>query len=100
MTFTQLIERIVGPFPPPTQFHGPLIASATEGANPIGSSPLWVILHSITDSDLRLIHPRPLVGDELAVQISLHSGEILRVTLSTADSKRNGELYETTARFL
>jgi len=100
MTFKQLIDRIVAPLPPPMQIHGTLITSATEGADAIGSSPPWVILHSITDDDLRLIHPRPLVGDELAVQIPLDSGEILRVLLTPAGSERQGELYETTAQFL
>jgi hypothetical protein len=63
-------------------------------------SPSWVILHSITDSDLRLIHSRPLAGRELAVEISGSSGEFLRVILTMEGSEQKGELYETTAQFL
>ncbi|HUY91155.1 MAG TPA: hypothetical protein VMV10_20620 [Pirellulales bacterium] len=79
-----------------------MIATATEVAAPSDAdkSPLWVILHSITDSDVRLIHPRPVAASELAIQIQGDSGEILRVTLAMAGSQKMGELYESTAQFL
>lgn len=101
-TFGQLLRRLTSPPAASTQNHGPFIASATEVASTAaeGISPLWVILHSITDCDVRLIHSRPLAGPELALHIPVTSGEILRVLLTMADSQKNGELYESTAHFL
>lgn len=101
-TFGQLLNRITAPHTADVQHGGPFIASATEGAANSGEnkSPLWVILHSITDSDLRLIHSCPLTAAELTVEIPVESGEIVRVTLAMADSQKNGALYESTAQFL
>ena len=68
-TFGQLLSRLMSPCAMASQHHGPVIASATEVA-PAGTgseSPQWVILHSITDSDVQLIHPRPMAASELAI---------------------------------
>lgn len=101
-TFGQLLRRIATPRTAEAQYEGHFIASISEVAGASGNkkSPSWVILHSITDSGLQLIHPRPLPADELAVQIPVVSGEIVRVTLVMAGTQRNGELYESTAQFL
>ena len=100
-TFGQLLRRLASPAVG-TQTPGPFIASAAE-VKAIATeevSPLWVILHSITDSDVRLIHLRPLAPGKFTVQIPVESGEVLSVMLTMADSRRNGELYESTAQFL
>lgn len=101
-TFGQLLRRLTSPNPGIVQNQGPLIASAKEVAatSKDDGSSLWVILHSITDSDVRLIHSRPLSARELAVQIPVPSGEVLNVMLTTADSQKKGELYESTGQFL
>lgn len=101
-TFGQLLFRLASPRAAAAQHHGPVIASATEvaPAAAAGGSPLWVILHSITDSEVRLIHSRPVATNELAVQIRGESGEILSVVLAMASSQKMGELYESTAQFL
>lgn len=100
--FSQLVNRLIAKPSQAVQTCGPLIASATELSDqaPNQTSPLWVILHSITESNVRLIHSQPLHGKRLAVQISASSGEVLRVQLATSASHKNGELYETTAEFL
>jgi len=100
-TFGQLLLRLTSPSRAAIRNQGPVIASATELAGGAeNSSPSWVILHSITDSELRLIHSHPLESGKLAVRIAAAGGEILRVVLSTAGSEQKGELYETTAQFL
>lgn len=100
-TFAHLLRRLAAPVSAAVHGHQPLIASATEVGETEGeSSRSWVILHSISELDVRLIHPRPLAASELDVQIAAASGEILRVTLAPAESKKKGELYETTAQFL
>ena len=101
-TFGQLLRRLFSPNPGIVQNQGPLIASAKELAATAkdDDASLWVILHSVTDSDVRLIHSRPLSAGELAVQIPVPSGEVLRVMLTTADSEKKGDLYESTGQFL
>jgi hypothetical protein len=101
-TFGQLLRRLSSPNPGIVQNQGPLIASAKEiaEASQGDDACLWVILHSITDSDVRLIHSRPLSAREIAVQIPVPSGEVLSVMLTTADSEKKGDLYESTGQFL
>lgn len=101
-TFGQLLHRLTSTKAAAAQVYGPVIASATEEApSPAGEgAPRWVILHSITDDGLRLIHPRPLASPEFTVQIPVESGEILSVVLIAVGSQQKGELYETTAQFL
>lgn len=101
-TFGQLLQRLASANPGGVQNQGPYIASAKEVAatSAEDDSSLWVILHSITDSEVRLIHSRPLSAGGLAVQIPVESGEILRVVLTTVGSEQKGELYESTAQFL
>lgn len=101
-TFGQLLCRLISPRAAAFQHHGPVIASATEVAptTAVSESPQWVILHSITDSEVQLIHPRPVAASELAVQIRGAGGEILSVVLAMADSQKTGELYESKALFL
>lgn len=100
--FGQLLHRLAPPRSAASQNCGAFIASATEVAPAPAASkaPLWVVLHSINDLEVRLIHPRPVTASELAVQIRADGGEILRFTLSMAESQKRGELYESTAQLL
>lgn len=102
ITLGQLLRRLASPPSASESYDRPFIASATEiAANASDDNPAqWVILHSVTDCDVRLIHSRPLAGGELAVQIPAPSGEILRVRVATADSEKKGELYESKGQFL
>jgi hypothetical protein len=101
-TFGQLLRRLASTEAAAAYDFGPVIASAREEApSPAGgSSPRWVILHSITDYELRLIHPRPLAAPQFTVQIAVESGEVLSVVLTAVGSEQKGELYESTAQFL
>lgn len=101
-TFGQLLRRLMPPAPAASQARGPFIASATELPEATASDDRrsWVILHSVTNTELRLIHPRPIASREIVVHFPAASGEILRIVLTMAGSEQRGELYETTARFL
>lgn len=79
-----------------------VIASATELLEPNGvaSPPFLVVLHSVTDGDLRFIHAQKLASNSLAVRIQLDTGEILRFVLTAAESERKGELFESTGVFI
>lgn len=101
-TFGQLLLRLTSDPPATSQCQGPFIASAMEANAPCpeDASPLWVILHSITECDMRLIHSRPLAGGQLMVRIPIESGEVLNVRLTTGDSEKRGDLYESVAQFI
>ena len=100
--FSELINRLAPTSTAADHACGPLIGSAVEipDQKRPETAPVWVILYGITESDVRLIHPLPLDGKKLAVQIAAKTGEILRIQLAAAASQKRGELYETTAAFL
>jgi hypothetical protein len=100
-TFGELLSRIAPPSPPGAFACQPIIASAVElGADdrPLGR-PLWVVVHGVTDADMRLIHARPIRAKKLSVHFTPSTGEILRITLEAMASRQQGELYETRAEF-
>lgn len=102
MTFGELLGRLA-PLPPPEAMPmSPLIGAAFElngNGKPAGGR-MWVVVHSVTDAELRLIHPEPIRSAKLAVEIRLPTGEILRVVLETGAARQHGELFETCARFV
>lgn len=102
MTFGDLIAR-VAPAPAVNAVAmSPIIASAAElkGDGSPTERRMWVVIHSVTDAELRLIHPGLFQSEKVAVEIGSPSGEILRVVLELAGSRKEGELFETCARFV
>ena len=98
-TFGDLLSRLA-PLPRATvRCWGPLIATALprNGRSTPENKPLWVILHSISDWSVRLIHAQPLGDLQVDVEIKVADGEMLRFTLSLDRSQKIGELYETSA---
>jgi len=79
----------------------PVVASAVEidGEGPSRDTRSWVILHSITDLGLRLIHARSFRAEKLAVRIESPTGEIVQVLVALTSTAEKGDLYETTACF-
>jgi len=101
-TFGQLLGRIAPAAPAGAFECQPVIASAVElenGEVPLGRS-MWIVLHSITDAQVRLIHSQPIGAKKLAVRLEAASGEVLRVILETICSRQQGELFETCAGFV
>ncbi|HUY88435.1 MAG TPA: hypothetical protein VMV10_06855 [Pirellulales bacterium] len=80
----------------------PIIATAIEldgDGTPAGRQ-MWGVVHSVTDAELRLIHPKLIQSPRLAVEISSRTGEILRAILEVGAARQQGELFETCARFV
>lgn len=101
-TFGQLLGRIAPAAPAGAFACQPMIASAVELENgdvPLGR-PIWIVLHSITDAHVRLIHSQPIGAEKLAVRLEAASGEVLRVILEKICSRQQGELFETCAGFV
>lgn len=102
MTFGDLIARVAPAPAVDAVAMSPIIASAVELRGDGGPSDrrMWVVIHSVTDAELRLIHPGPFQSSKISVEISSHAGEILRVVLEPAGSRQTGELFDTCARFV
>lgn len=102
MTFGDLIARVAPAPAVDAVAMSPVIASAVElkGDGDPSDRRMWVVIHSVTDAELRLIHPAPIKSAKVAVEISSRTGEVLRVVLEPADSRQQGELFETCARFV
>jgi len=98
-TFGDLLSRLAPPPRAPVRCWGPLIAMAVphNGRLKPETKPLWVILHSISDWGVRLIHAQPLGDLQVDVEIKAADGEVLRFTLSLGRSQKIGDLYETSA---
>jgi hypothetical protein len=69
------------------------------GEAPLGRA-MWIVLHSITDAQVRLIHSQPISAKRLSVRVPARSGEVLRVVLETICSRQQGDLFETCAGFI
>ncbi|HVW39268.1 MAG TPA: hypothetical protein VHB99_18255 [Pirellulales bacterium] len=102
MTFGDLIARVASAPAVDTVAMSPMIASAVDLKGDGGPSDrrMWVVIHGVTDAELRLIHPQPFQSEKVAVEISSPTGEILRVVLEPAGSRQQAELFETCARFV
>lgn len=111
-TFGELLSRIA-PAPPPGAFAcQPVIASAVElsgvelGSVELGGDerplgrPMWIVVHGITEGDVRLIHSRPIRAKHVRVHFNAPSGEILRIRLKVMTSRQQGDLFETVAGFV
>lgn len=102
MTFGELVGRLAPTPPPNAEPMSPIIAASVElnaNGNPAGGR-MWVVVHSVTDAELRLIHPVPIRAPKLAVEIRSPSGEILRVILEVGPARQQGDLFESCARFI
>ena len=99
--FGDLIARVMPPPVPSALACRPMVGSATELSDEgqSGSRRLWVIVHTITRSGMRLFHSRPLRGHKLAVRIDTPGGESVNVTLAVHSTVPHGQLFETTASF-
>lgn len=102
MTFGDLIARVAPAPAVDAVAMSPIIATAVELKGDGGPSDrrTWVVIHGVTDAELRLIHPQPFQSAKVAVEISSPTGEILRVVLEPAGSRQQAELFETCARFV
>ncbi|HWB13989.1 MAG TPA: hypothetical protein VG826_32475 [Pirellulales bacterium] len=99
--FGDLLCRLSEPSAPSARQLKPLVASAFEIDDdvPTRRPRQWVILHSVTNSGLQIIHSRNLQSKKLAVRIETPTGEIIRVLVFVTSTDPIGELYETTAVF-
>ena len=102
MTFGDLIARLAPAPPPGAIAASPIVASAIElnGDGTHSGRQMWAVVHSVTDAELRLIHPQAFGVARIMVQIGSRTGEILRVVLETGACRQQGELFETCARFV
>lgn len=107
-TFGELLQRLVPSTIGTTQtaprnqsqLSWPASAVPLTGGDPSPHRPLSVVLHSVTTRGLRLTHAQPLGTKQVAVRISLVTGEALQVLLSIGRSRKTGRLYETQAEFI
>lgn len=99
-TFTDLFDLLAGAKNAAASGQ-PLVASACEldGDQISEEAPQWVVMHDITESDIRLIHWKPLGSERLAVRVALPSGEIIHAVVARVDTQQHGPLYGTLARF-
>jgi hypothetical protein len=101
-SFADILKRFSAPQPRGVKTRGPIVASVA----PLDSrfhrqqSESWAILHAVTDLGLKLIHPRPLNAEHVAVSLVAPAGEILQAILARGTTEPMGDLYETTAEFL
>jgi hypothetical protein len=102
MSFGDLIARLAPAPAVDAVAMSPLIAAAVELRNDgaLSDRRTWAVLHSVTDSELRLIHPGPFQASRIAIEVGSHTGEVLRVVLEPAETRKQGELFETCARFV
>lgn len=101
-TFGDLIARLAPAPPADAVAMTPIIASAIElnGDGSLSDRQMWAVIYSVTDAELRLIHPQSFRSPKIAVEIHSRTGEILRVVLETGSCRGQGELFESCARFV
>ncbi|HVX16272.1 MAG TPA: hypothetical protein VHC22_34115 [Pirellulales bacterium] len=100
-SFVELIRRLAPDVPEDTCGCPPLVASAIEMQAATGKRqrPFWVIVHSLTDHGLRLLHARPLHSTGLCLRIQTKDGAVVQAMLVAKESHPNGPLFETSAEF-
>lgn len=105
-TFGELISRLASVEPGNCYRLAPVVATATDweprpngAAGSEQASPFWVVLHSVSDYGLKLLHARPLPARNIAVRVEGAGGDVLQVILAITDSVAKGDLYESTAQF-
>lgn len=100
-TFGELIARFL-PEPPADAYRlAPVVGSAVEMAPENGgkSPRFWVLIHSVTDSGVVLLHQHRLRSRTISVRLAADSGEAVQALLAVSGSQPRGELFETTAQF-
>lgn len=103
--FGDLIRRLAAPAAPTAEPVRPFVASAVEldcvpnDEQPASEERLWVVVHTITNSEMQLIHSRPIRSKKLVLRIDSPSGEIVKVVLHAKNTSIQGDLFETTAQF-
>jgi hypothetical protein len=79
-----------------------MVATAMElrpGANRQQQA-FWVVLHTVTDRGMKLLHANPLRAEYVSLRVQADGGEALQAMLNVAAGSRpNGPLYETQAEF-
>ena len=100
-TFGELLRRLTPDLPSGTYRCPPIVASAVviDDSAECQSQPFWVVVHSLTDCDMRLLHAAPIRAKHLSVRIEAGRGETVQAILTATCSAPKGELYETTAEF-
>ena len=101
VTFGDLLARLAPVPPEGAVAMRPIIASAVElnRDGTFSDHQTWAVVHSVTDTELRLIHPELFRRSMIAIQINSRAGEILRVVLEAGSCSQQGQLFETRARF-
>jgi hypothetical protein len=76
--FGELIRRLM---PADARALSPIVATAWETAGGPGARQprFWVVIHSVTDRGMKLLHARPLRPTCLSLRIEVAGGEVLRV---------------------
>ena len=78
----------------------PIVATAAEaGAASSTQRRFWVVVHSVTDRGLKLLHARPIRANCILLRIEAEGGEVVQTMLVVSGSHPNGQLYETEAQF-
>ena len=100
-TFGALMRRLTPELPTGTYRCPPIVASAVEIDEPpdMQREPFWVVIHSLTDRDVRLLHAAPVRAKYLSVTIEADRGEVVQAIVTAIGSGPKGDLYETTAEF-
>lgn len=113
LTFGDIVCRLAPVPPRRVRSCAPLIArvvsrghSAFDEAdlpsNPVAArrpaKTTWAVLHSVSDWEVTLIHPRPLGDSQVDVEIEGPAGEVLHFTVAVGRSKKIGAVYETSAQ--
>lgn len=100
-TFADLIRRFVPDLPDDAYPICPLAATALEmDATLVGKQKaFWVVVHSVTDRGVKLLHAKPVRGSCLSLRIQVEGGEVVQAMLAVAGSRSQGPLYETQAEF-
>lgn len=100
-TFGELICRVAPALPDDAYRCPPIVATALETTDGRGGKrrPFWVLIHSITDRGMKLLHSQPLGRCCLSLCIEGDGTEVVQVLLVAGGSRPNGKLHETQAEF-
>ncbi|HVA48497.1 MAG TPA: hypothetical protein VNH11_19185 [Pirellulales bacterium] len=105
-TFGELIHRLATAEPGDVYRISPIVATAVEwdsaeedAAADGQQQPFWVVMHSVSDDGVRLLHAGPLRANQVSIRIQAESGEVVRAIFAVAASQPKGEIYETLAQF-
>lgn len=101
VTFGDLLARLAPALPAGAIAMSPIVASAVElnSDGTFSDHQMWVVVHTVTDTELRLIHPELFRLPMIAIQFNSRAGEVLRVVLEAGNCSQQGQLFETCARF-